>query len=150
MWAFHICKFIDMEREVNKELKGRQSNKGGGQKLLLRFEHFDCMYRPACHLLNELLRKLASPQRNEAGLTLWHQTLLLTNIDFGHLFYHVISIYLRLILPLGSRLRFSDGDDSKGGYKLCRYCGIYELCSSTVAFSAGNILTTYTSHFILW
>lgn len=85
-----------MERKVNKELKGRQSYKGG-QKLLLRFEHFDCMYRPACNLLSELLRRLASPQRNEAGLTLWHQTLILTNIDFGHLFYHVISICLRLI-----------------------------------------------------
>lgn len=64
-----------MEREVNKELKGRQSYKEG-RKLLLRFEHVDYMYPPACHLLNELLRRLASPQRDEAELTLRHQTLM--------------------------------------------------------------------------
>lgn len=48
-------------------------------------------------------------------------------------------------LPLGFWLRFSDGSDSKGGDKLCRYRLIYELWGSRAPSSSRNILTTHIS-----
>lgn len=53
------------------------------------------------------------------------------------------------LLPLGFWLRFSDGYDSKGGNKLCRYNLIYEPWSSRVPSSSRNILTTDALPFIL-
>lgn len=153
LWVFHSSTCINVESRVNAEPQSRSYT--GSRKFLHRLKCFwfhGHTNTPPAWQASQKTWESAEDETNSNCLrfTMWHLTPMSEKRYWFFISFTTAFQYASDLLPSGSRLRFSDGQESKGGYKLCRYCWIYELCSFREAFSSGNILTTYTSHFISW